>query len=68
MCLAHAKYRLFCAPADGKHTVYGELVEGFDTLESIEGVPAPKGTRPPVKISSARIITKLASRDSELTR
>lgn len=55
-----------CIHADGKHTVYGELVEGADTLDNIEDVPAPKGTRDPVKIKSARILTKFGESDSLL--
>jgi len=31
---------------DGKHTVFGEVVEGMDTLDAIEGTPTDGSDRP----------------------
>jgi peptidyl-prolyl cis-trans isomerase B (cyclophilin B) len=31
---------------DGKHTVFGEVTDGMDTVDAIEGVPTGAGDRP----------------------
>ena len=31
---------------DGKHTVFGEVVDGMDTVDAIEGTPTGAGDRP----------------------
>jgi peptidyl-prolyl cis-trans isomerase B (cyclophilin B) len=31
---------------DGKHTVFGEVTDGMDTVDAIEGVPTSAGDRP----------------------
>jgi peptidyl-prolyl cis-trans isomerase B (cyclophilin B) len=31
---------------DGKHTVFGEVTDGMDTVDAIEGVPTSGGDRP----------------------
>lgn len=37
---------------DGRHVVFGEVLEGYDVVEKIESVPKASGDRPakPVKI------------------
>lgn len=43
---------------DGLYTVYGEVVEGMDTVEKIQNVARDKNDRPleDVRILSAKII------------
>ncbi len=45
---------------DGQYTVFGELVEGFDTLQKIAAVKTGKGDRPveDVKIISVKIVKR----------
>ena len=40
---------------DGKHVVFGEVLEGYDVVEKIENVPKGAGDRPvkPVKIAKS---------------
>jgi peptidyl-prolyl cis-trans isomerase B (cyclophilin B) len=42
---------------DGKHTVFGEVTDGMDTVDAIEGVQTGAGDRPvdPVKIESIEL-------------
>jgi peptidyl-prolyl cis-trans isomerase B (cyclophilin B) len=42
---------------DGKHTVFGEVTDGMDTVDAIEGVQTGTGDRPvdPVKIESIEL-------------
>ena len=37
---------------DGKHVVFGEVLEGFDVVDKIENVPKAPGDKPvkPIKI------------------
>lgn len=37
---------------DGKHVVFGEVLEGYDVVEKIEGTPK-KGDRPNTEITIA---------------
>ena len=43
---------------DGKHTVFGNVVEGMDVLDSIANVPVGAGNKPvePVKMNTVEII------------
>ena len=45
---------------DGKHTIFGEVVEGMDTLKKLEGQGTPGQGRPksPLKIEKAKIIVE----------
>jgi len=40
---------------DGKHVVFGEVLEGYDIIEKVENVPKGAGDKPskPVKIAKA---------------
>jgi peptidyl-prolyl cis-trans isomerase B (cyclophilin B) len=40
---------------DGKHVVFGEVLEGYDIVKKIEGVPKAPGDKPinPVKITKS---------------
>ncbi|KAH9810505.1 Peptidyl-prolyl cis-trans isomerase-like 3 [Teratosphaeria destructans] len=42
---------------DGKNTVFGRVLEGWDTLDKMEDVPVDKKNRPqqPIKIDSVKI-------------
>jgi peptidyl-prolyl cis-trans isomerase B (cyclophilin B) len=42
---------------DGKHTVFGQITDGMDTVDAIEGVKTGAGDRPvdPVKIESIEL-------------
>jgi cyclophilin family peptidyl-prolyl cis-trans isomerase len=42
---------------DGKHTVFGQVTDGLDTVDAIEGVQTGAGDRPvdPVKIESIEL-------------
>ena len=42
---------------DGKNTVFGRLLEGWDTLDAMEAVEVDKKNRPkePIKINSVQI-------------
>ena len=33
-----------CPWLDGKHTVFGEVVDGYDVVEALEGLGSPSGT------------------------
>jgi len=44
---------------DGKHTIYGEVTSGMDTLKALEAVGSPSGrTAEPLKIESVTIEVK----------
>lgn len=44
---------------DGKHTIFGELIEGDDTLKTIEALGTRSGkTQEPIAIESATIVTR----------
>ncbi len=40
---------------DGKHVVFGEILEGFDIVDMIENVPKGQGDKPskPVKVAKS---------------
>lgn len=40
-----------CEHLDGKHTVFGKLVQGFDTLDKIETVGADESDKPAREIT-----------------
>lgn len=44
-----------CRWLDGKHVVFGEVLEGYDVVEKVENVPKGAGDKPskPVKIAKA---------------
>merc|ERR1711939_217797 len=55
-----SQFFITLAPAshlDGKNTVFGRVLEGWDTLDKMEEVPVDKKSRPqtPVKIEKVRI-------------
>lgn len=55
-----SQFYITYAPAphlDGKNTVFGRVLEGWDTLDVIEAVPVDKKSRPqkPIKIESVQI-------------
>lgn len=55
-----SQFYITFAPAphlDGKNTVFGRVLEGWDTLDVIEAIPVDKKNRPqqPVKIDSVQI-------------
>jgi peptidyl-prolyl cis-trans isomerase B (cyclophilin B) len=44
-----------CSWLDGRHVVFGEVLEGYEVVEQIENVPKGSGDRPakPVKIAKS---------------
>jgi peptidyl-prolyl cis-trans isomerase-like 3 len=55
-----SQFYITYAPAphlDGKNTVFGRVLEGWETLDAIEAIPVDKKSRPqqPVKIESVQI-------------
>jgi len=44
-----------CPWLDGKHTVFGQVSEGMDVVEKLEGVPTDGGYRPTEPIGIATI-------------
>ncbi|KAM0712773.1 hypothetical protein Q7P35_000220 [Cladosporium inversicolor] len=55
-----SQFYITYAPAphlDGKNTVFGRVLEGWDTLDVIEAIPVDKKNRPqqPVKIENVQI-------------
>ncbi len=44
-----------CPWLDGKHTVFGQVSEGMDVVEKLEGVPTDGGDRPTEPIGIATI-------------
>ena len=39
---------------DGKHVVFGEVLEGFDIVEKIENVPKGQGDKPSQTVKIAK--------------
>lgn len=50
--------RLTCDVVDGKHTIFGQVVEGMDVVDRLGSVPTGELDRPrsEVAILSARVI------------
>ena len=44
-----------CPWLDGKHTVFGQVSEGIDVVEKLEGVPTDGGDRPTEPVGIATI-------------
>lgn len=40
---------------DGKNTVFGRVIEGFDTLDKIEAIPADKKSRPKEQLKIEKV-------------
>ena len=44
---------------NNKHTIFGEVVEGMDTVQKLEQAGSPRGTpKEPLSITKAKIVTK----------
>ena len=43
-----------CSWLDGKHVVFGEVLEGYDVVENIENVPKGAGDKPAKTIKIAK--------------
>ena len=44
---------------DGKHTIFGKITEGMDTLKALEAAGSQRGTpREPLSIETARVTVK----------
>lgn len=39
---------------DGRHVVFGEVLEGYDIVEQIENVPKGRGDRPAADVKIAK--------------
>ena len=46
---------IICSWLDGKHVVFGEVLEGYEVVEKIENVPKGRNDKPekPVKIAKS---------------
>ena len=46
---------MFISHLDGKHVVFGEVLEGYEIVQKIEDVPKQPGDKPtkPVKITKS---------------